>query len=365
MSQALPTGFAGTSGPIRRGRGTFRLLALLSLFTMLCGGIALTPSAALASSTTTTDDLNLRTGPGLDYDVITVMPAGSAVEVTGDPQNGFYPVSYGGTNGYASGDYLAINGDGGGGTASGTGLARVIDGALNLRSGPSTDSSIITVMPGDAQVTLNGTENNGFLAITYNGTDGWAYAQYLSTSGSADTGGDSADAGPTGTAWVIDGTLNLRSGPSTDNSILTVMPGDAQVTMTGQSSNGFYSVSYNGTDGWAYAQYLSTTQPSDKSADSGSASGAGSKDDIVSIIYAAADKYGQPRADMLRVAECESNLDPNAVNPVSGTSGLFQFMPSTFASTPYAGDSIFDPWASANAAGWMWSVGRRGEWACQ
>ena len=24
-----------------------------------------------------------------------------------------------------------------------------------------------------------------------------------------------------------------------------------------------------------------------------------------------------------------------------------------------------DAWASANAAGWMWSVGRRGEWVCQ
>lgn len=365
MSQALPASFAGTSGPIRRGRGAFRLLALLSLITMLCGGIALTPTDALAASTTTTDDLNLRTGPGLDYDVILVMPAGASVEVTGDPQNGFYPVNYGGTNGYASGDYLAINGGDGGGTASATGLARVVDGALNLRSGPSTDSSIITVMPDGAQVTLNGTANNGFLAVTYNGTDGWAFADYLSTSG-ASTGGDSGSVadGPTGTAWVIDGALNLRSGPSTDSSILTVMPGDAQVTMTGQSSNGFDSVTYNGTDGWAYADYLSTTQPSSDSGAAADAKAAGNED-IVSIIYAAADKYGQPRADMLRVAECESNLDPNAVNPVSGTSGLFQFMPSTFASTPYAGYSIFDPWASANAAGWMWSVGRRGEWACQ
>ncbi len=33
--------------------------------------------------------------------------------------------------------------------------------------------------------------------------------------------------------------------------------------------------------------------------------------------------------------------------------------------TPYAAYSIFDPWASANAAAWMWSVGRRGEWVCQ
>ena len=54
----------------------------------------------------------------------------------------------------------------------------------------------------------------------------------------------------------------------------------------------------------------------------------------------------------------------NAVNP-AGSYGLFQFVPSTWASTPYANEDIFDAYASANAAGWMWSVGRRNEWVCQ
>ena len=57
--------------------------------------------------------------------------------------------------------------------------------------------------------------------------------------------------------------------------------------------------------------------------------------------------------------------DPNAVNPYSQASGLFQFIPGTWATTPYANDNIFDPVANANAAGWMWSVGRRNEWVCQ
>jgi len=88
-------------------------------------------------------------------------------------------------------------------------------------------------------------------------------------------------------------------------------------------------------------------------------------DGIVGIIYAAADAYGQPRDDMLRVADCESNLNPNAVNGSSGASGLFQFMPGTWATTPYADQDIFDPVANANAAAWMWDNGRRNEWTCQ
>lgn len=68
----------------------------------------------------------------------------------------------------------------------------------------------------------------------------------------------------------------------------------------------------------------------------------------------------------LRVAKCESGYNPAAHNP-SGASGLFQFLPSTFASTPIgkAGGSIWDPVASAQAAAWMYSQGRQNEWSCK
>jgi LysM repeat protein len=85
---------------------------------------------------------------------------------------------------------------------------------------------------------------------------------------------------------------------------------------------------------------------------------------IVGIITAAAQRYGQSPAAMIKVAECESGLNPLAVNRSSGASGLFQFLPSTWRTTPYASSSIFDATANANAAAWMWSVGRRREWVC-
>lgn len=63
-------------------------------------------------------------------------------------------------------------------------------------------------------------------------------------------------------------------------------------------------------------------------------------------------------------ARCESRMFAQAHNP-SGASGLFQFLPSTFASTPYAHFSIWSPYASALAAGWMHTHGRGGEWVCR
>jgi hypothetical protein len=57
----------------------------------------------------------------------------------------------------------------------------------------------------------------------------------------------------------------------------------------------------------------------------------------------------------------ESGGNPNAVNRRSGARGLGQFLPSTWATTPYARYSIFDPAANRAAVGWMLSVGRGGE----
>jgi len=63
--------------------------------------------------------------------------------------------------------------------------------------------------------------------------------------------------------------------------------------------------------------------------------------------------------EALRIMDCESNGDPNAYNPYSGASGLFQFLPSTWASTApkagYAGASVFDPEANTASAAWLGS----------
>jgi len=61
--------------------------------------------------------------------------------------------------------------------------------------------------------------------------------------------------------------------------------------------------------------------------------------------------------EALRIINCESNGDPDAVNPYSGAAGLFQFLPSTWASTaPKAGypdASPYQPEANVASAAWL------------
>lgn len=214
--------------------------------------------------------LNLRSGASYSAAIITVMPGNSRVTVTGASQNGFYPVDFGNRPGWALGQYLDIDagadpgsGDDDGEPPSGE-TATVIDGELNLRSSPSTSANVLTVLPNGATVTLTGQSNNGFLSVSYRGTSGWAYATYLST-------GDVVVPPSSGaTATVIDGTLNLRTAPSTSAGILAVLPGGATVALAGATSNGFSKVTWNGSTGWAYSLYLSTGGD-----DSGSNSGNG------------------------------------------------------------------------------------------
>lgn len=66
-----------------------------------------------------------------------------------------------------------------------------------------------------------------------------------------------------------------------------------------------------------------------------------------------------------RIAFCESTYNPYSVNRSSGASGLFQFLPSTWAGTPYAAQSPFDPVANSAAAAWLYQRYGPRQWECR
>ena len=81
-------------------------------------------------------------------------------------------------------------------------------------------------------------------------------------------------------------------------------------------------------------------------------------------IIRAAKKYGIDPAGALRVAYCESSFNPNT--EYLGHHGLFQFLHSTFDTTPYGHHNIYSPKWNALAA--MWLVRHDGgwrQWACK
>ena len=81
------------------------------------------------------------------------------------------------------------------------------------------------------------------------------------------------------------------------------------------------------------------------------------------FIARAADRFGQSRSEAYYVAHRESRYDWRVTNSSSGAAGLFQFMPRTWAYTPYRDRSPYHPRWAALAAMWMWDRGYKSHWS--
>jgi uncharacterized protein YraI len=208
---------------------------------------AQTAPPANPATATTTDRLNMRTGPALSYSVVTVIPTGATVTLTGQESNGFRSVSWNGQSGWAFATYLSVDAP----TPSPNETAETTD-RVNLRSGPGTTFAVLTVVPNGGIVTLTGQSSNGFRSVTWGAYTGWISGTYL------DLGGETPPptTPPVETNAVTTDNLNLRTGPGVTFGVIAVMPRGSKVVLTGQLSNGYRSVSWNGHNGWAADDWL-------------------------------------------------------------------------------------------------------------
>jgi soluble lytic murein transglycosylase-like protein len=83
---------------------------------------------------------------------------------------------------------------------------------------------------------------------------------------------------------------------------------------------------------------------------------------IEAIIEAAANHWGVSYPWMLKIARCESGLNPHAYNPAGPYYGLFQFLMSTFRAN--GGTDIWDPVQQANITAKMLAHGQAHQWGC-
>lgn len=95
--------------------------------------------------------------------------------------------------------------------------------------------------------------------------------------------------------------------------------------------------------------------------------------DVELIVRQAARKHGIDEDYFVRIAMCESTMNPNAVNHSyyenGNPSGLFQhisgYWPARAAKYGYAGASVFNAEANANVTAGMWRDGQSNLWQCK
>ncbi len=119
--------------------------------------------------------LNLRTGPGGQYDIILQMPHGSTVETLEIAGKWARVRHETGAMGWAFRKYM---------DNVPAALPRLYvyspgDGYLNLRTGPGSSYAIITRMFNDEWVEILERKGNWVRVFHQDGDEGWAYAKYL------------------------------------------------------------------------------------------------------------------------------------------------------------------------------------------
>lgn len=228
------------------------------------GGATTTPensgAAASKAGTVTTDDLRIRSGPGLGYSVLGYLSGGTKVTITEEKSDG--SMMWGKTEkGWISLDYVSFdstgssggsgnsgssNSSGGaeGGSAQGSQLGTVrADGGLRIRSGPSTSYAVAGYLDNGASVAILETRS-GWGRIS----QGWISLDYVQLGGS----GSSGATGETKT--VNTDCLNIRSGAGLGNTIVGYLYYGEKVTVTetttvdgmtwGKTSKGWISMDY-------------------------------------------------------------------------------------------------------------------------
>mgnify|MGYP001028120984 CR=1 FL=1 len=89
----------------------------------------------------------------------------------------------------------------------------------------------------------------------------------------------------TGTVNTEGSSLRLRSQASTESSVLTKLPHGTQVDVLDQSVEGWYQVSYKGTEGYVSADYLIVSEGDDTVADAPIPASAAPTDELAEVMY--------------------------------------------------------------------------------
>lgn len=201
---------------------TFRKIisaaAIVMAMVMLLSGTAF---AYTGVATVATDDLNLREGASLDYNVIDCLPRGAKVIINFDAGYGWYQVTYNGQTGYMAGYYLLL-GDLEEEEAKAAAAAAGQEYVPQTQSAPQTVAQTAETAAAPVQ------------------TQTATYTAPVTGSGSG----------------TIRGTdVRLRSGPSMNSETITYLGNGTKLNVHGACGS-WYEVECGGNVGFVYGDYV-------------------------------------------------------------------------------------------------------------
>ena len=264
-------------------RGLAWVVAIVLCLGPALAGVQAQDGAAggAASIATGGEAVLLRDQPGYEAATLAELADGSALEVTGEvlmaaDGTAWVPVVAAGQSGYVpAGSVGAATGAAPPADAAAApaaepapdaaapapaGVAATTTTDANLRTAPSTEADVLTVLPPGTPLTVNGELENGFVPVSASGSSGWVAVDLIAEGApaAAPVPEPVVDANTPFDATAMSD-LNLRAAPDPASALLATVPAGTALRTTGGPQNGYFPVEHGGQIGWVDGTALSIT----------------------------------------------------------------------------------------------------------
>lgn len=223
-------------------RKNFILISILST-ALIAAGILVTFAMAHANSVSVEADVvNVRSGPGLAYDVTSQVRKNDVLQVIGE-ENKWYKVRLeDGNSGWVA-SWLVKNTSV---SAASNSIAVVSsEGGLNVREKPSTDSAVLGMLNTNDQVNVV-SEQNGWAQIQYQGRNAWVSSDYITIRNST-TKSASKDLQ---SISIRENETNIRNKPDLSGSVLEKADSGETYEIEGVQGDWYQVKTSNGSTGY-------------------------------------------------------------------------------------------------------------------
>lgn len=219
-----------------------------------------TPTYAADSVIIDSTSINMRSGPGLTYEVTGSLKKGDQVDVLSTSEDWLYIKSNNKKGWIAS--WLTVSSKTSTSTST---IVSQVDG-LNIRSAPSVGSAVIGRMNAGDEAVMTGREGN-WVQITHNNSSGWVHTDYISSIAKQDENKQTTEKKATETFTVAVDTLNVRQKASLASKRTDVIHKGETYSVKEVNDNWVQISLSKGKEGWVYSFHgnLSTATSAQKS----------------------------------------------------------------------------------------------------
>ena len=140
---------------------------------------------------------------------------------------------------------------------------KVTTNSLNVRSGASTNKSVIGSLKKGSTVEIVSTSSNGWHKIRFKNDYGYVSGKYISISSNTNTNTNTNSTSSikvTHTGKVNTSSLNVRSKSNTSSSKLGTLSKGSKVDIVEKASNGWYKIKFKNGYGYVSGSYISNVK---------------------------------------------------------------------------------------------------------